>query len=260
MMNDFNEEKEYIGESETEEILFNMSSDDFLENEIMEQLSEDGMFNSHKRNHVEFYLEKYKFMKLNYADTDTDFLENLKYKKNEFVESVINAICDKFDIGIEEEALTTKNAKTLYTFFVIDYKDNLKELFINVLKKNKQLIIKELKARKRHRDIGTNASKAKFYNTNDAFIINNIEYILFDIIPSIEFGEEFIDYIVDYDDNINYSNLRKMIDNNIIDLDSDSFKAFINPFVEHYDGYSEVISDIIIKLTSDAKQNDISII
>lgn len=254
------DEKEFINDSESEEILFNMSSEDFIENEIMNQLNDEGIFNSYKRDHVEFYLEKYKFMKLKFIDNEnSDFLDTLKYNKEEFISNVAEAICDKFNINMETDDMTTKNTKILYTFFVLNYKDNLKELFINVLKKNKQVIIKEIKTRKRHRDIGITASKAKFYNNNDAFIINNLDYILFNIIPSMEFDSDFIDYIIDYDDNINYNNMRKLIDNSKIELDSDTFKSFIEPFMEHCEGYTDVVSEIVIKLTSDAKQNEISI-
>lgn len=252
------EDKEYVNDNEIEEILFNMSSSDFLENEVRSQLG-DGIFITDKRDHLEFYIEKYKFIKANCTDTD-DLMANLKYNKEEFVNDVIDAICTKFEIDYDVENNTTKMAKVLYTFFVINYKDNLSEFMINLIKKNKQIIIKELKSRKRHRDIGVSASKSKFYNNNDAFIINNIDYILFNILPSIELDGDYINYIINYDDNINYNNMNKLISSDSISLSSDSYRAFISPFLDRDNGYSDVISEIIIKLTSGAKQNDISII
>lgn len=252
------DEKEYVNDNEIEEILFNMSSDDFLENEVRSQLDE-GIFVTNKRDHLEFYIEKYKFIKSSSLDTG-DFIENLKYNKEEFVRDVVYAISEKFEIEYDVADVDTKMAKILYMFFVINYKENLSEFMINIIKKNKQTIIKELKNRKRTRDIGSSASKSKFYNNNDAFIINNIDYILFNIVPSIELDGEFINYIIKYDDNINYNNVGKMIENNKIMLTEDSYKSFIEPFLNRDEGYSDVISDIIIKLTNGAKQNDITII
>lgn len=253
-----------IDKREIERILFEISSLDFLENEIENQI--EYIFESNKRNYLEFYLEKYKFVKSNIDVTSypniedlDDMKEEMKYNKNRFITDILLKVCDKFDIQIDGDENNTKIAKTLYKFFVIDYKENLKIFFLNIIKKNKQSIIKELKARKRNRDIGLSASKSKYINTNDAIIINNLEFILMDIISSMEFDGDFIDYIINYDDNINYMNISKLIEKEKIILTQETFECFISPFINREEGYTDIISEIVIMLVENTKQRELDL-
>lgn len=245
-------------DKEAEEMLFEMSTDDFIENEIEEQISES-LFSSNKTNHVEFYLEKYKYLcKEVYVDDD-DTLAQLEENKENFLQNIVSKISETFEFEIDENEVTNKVAKTLYNFFIVNYADNLKDFFLNFLNKNKKSIIADLKAMKvKTRDVSTIASKVKYYNANDAIIINNINTILLKIIPNYDIGNEFIDYIINYDDSRINNKMRKYLDEAIITFE-DTYNAFLTPFVEKHDGYSSIISDIVIELNEQAKTNKIDI-
>ena len=241
-----------------EEMLYDMSSEEFVEDEIGSQVSIN-IFDSQKRNYVEFYIEKYKYLKSLYED-DVERMPDLRENKEQFIDNIICMISDKFNIEIDEEHKSTKMAKTLYNFFVLNYLDNMEAFFFNYIQKNKKSIITEIKRTKtKVRDITTIASKSKFQNSNDALIINNISYILFDLIPSIELGQEFMDYILNYDDDITNTNMEKLIDKEYISIDNDTYQAFIEPFVERHDGYSVLISNLIMRLYSEVKEHQLNI-
>ena len=136
-----NEEDNIEEIKEIEEMLFDMSTDEFIENEIETQMNEEIFIDSEKkRNYVELYIEKFKYLKTIYVD-DPDTLEELEENKNSFIENIINSISSKFNFEVDDEAISKKMAKTLYNFFIIDYTDNLKEFFLNFLQKNKKSII-----------------------------------------------------------------------------------------------------------------------
>lgn len=248
-----------VDQEETEEMIFEMSSDEFLENEIEEQMSTE-IFNETKRNYVEIYIEKYKYLKGLYEDDDETLLE-LKENKTNFINSIRDRISEIFSINIDtDNEKQTKITKNIYNFFVMNYSENIKSFFINYIEKNKKIIINELKRQKsKSRDVSSIAAKTKFVNSNEAMIINNISSILFDIIPSSGLGSDFIDYIIDYDDDITNLNIQKFIEDGVISIDEDTFRSFIDPFVNRNEGYSEIISEIIIEFSQMIKQNDIDI-
>lgn len=244
-----------------EEILFDMSTDDFIDNEIREQIS-DNIFSDNKRNYVEFYIEKFKFLKELYKENNQyDKLEELKDNKELFITQITNLISDTFKIDIDQDSINNKMTKSLYSFFVVDYSEHLQNFFINYILKNKKNIISEIKKNKsKVRDIAAIAAKSKFANSTDAIIINNINFVLFDLIPSVELGEDFIKYITDYDDDIINDNLIKFMDDDSITITDDTRKSFLEPFLDQSDGYTNVVSNIIIQLTKDIKQIDVNIL
>src|SRR5574344_1100623 len=226
---------------DVEEILYDMSSPDFLLNEINEQL-DDEILNSNKRNYVNFYIDKYKYLKKIYSDVDDDKVEELKENKRKFLEDVLTIVSDRFNINIITDEINNRLVKTLYGFFVTDYADNIYNLFINYINKNKKSIIAEIKKLKKTRDISTVASKNKYVNVNDTIILNNINFVVFDLIPSVDLSEDFISIITETDDDVINMNMNKFIDKELIEINDDTYELFLQPFLDQVDGYSDIIS------------------
>lgn len=245
MFEEFERENVY----DLEEMLFTMNSEEFLENEVNEQI--EYLFEPNRINYISSYISKYKFLKSKYA-ANLDFVEGLKDRKQDTVKFIIEAICERFSINIDEEDYSTKMAKTLYKFFVLDYKDNLITFFMNYIAANKKAIVTEVKALKKGRDISTIVSKNKYANNNDALIINNINYILLELITSMTEDDSNLDLVIDDDDDIVSINMRDMINEGLITFNG-TFNMFISPFVEKEDGFSEIISEIVLRLSQDAK-------
>ena len=248
---------EYENPNELEEILYSMNDEEFSIEELEDQLGED-IFSSHKNNYLDSYLQKYKFYKEEY-EANQEFINTLKDKKDDLIQNILDIISEKFSIGIDDEHRTKKVCVALYDFFVINYKENLETFYFNYIEKNKKSIIAEIKREKRQKDITVNANKAKFANSNDAIIVDNIYYILTEIIPTID-DEEFLDYVLNDDDTVTNIAIKKYIDKEFIFIDIDTFNAFIDPFMGEEDGWSDIVSDLIIRYTGESDQNELNIL
>lgn len=248
-----NEDFETENSSELDDILYSMNSEDFLENEVEEQLDE-GIFSDKKTNYVEKYISKFKYFKNEYSENQ-EFIESLNEKKDGVRDFILDQISNKFEIVIDDESKKMRVARALYEFFIVDYKDNLETLILNYINNNKKDIIAEVKRNKKGKDISSTAGKMKFSNNNDAIIINNITMIIFDIMPE-NLDEDFLNLILDTDDSVSNLAIKDLIDNNDITIDDDTMKAFIAPLIDKDDGYSDVVSNVVIELNNNAKLVD----
>lgn len=251
------EDYEYENPRELEEILYKMNTEDFLETELTEQLNEE-IFSDNKTNYIESYMSKYKFYKNEYEAND-DFTERLKNNKDNLIESVIEQICDKFCLEVDEEDRNTKLARVIYEFFVIDYRENLKSLFMNYINNNKKSIISVLKKEKKRRDISMVASKLKFANSNDALIIGNVSFIINEILNNEQI-ENFIDLIISDDDSVVNLKIKEYVDSEKIAITEDTYNAFVAPYFDEELGWSDIISEIEIEMCQNAAQVDLDIL
>lgn len=247
---------EYENSSELSEILFNMNSEEFLETELSEQLNEE-IFSSNKTNYLEAYLTKYKFCKNEYCAND-GFIESLKNNKDELIEFVITQISDRFNLTIDEDSRGTKMAKILYDFFVINYNENLKNLFLCYILNNKKNIISILKKEKKRRDISVIASKVRYSNNNDALLVDNVAFIINEIILSSDI-ENFVDMISQMDNTVTNLKMTEYINKEKVSIDEETLEAFINPYIEEETGWSDIISDIVMELSNKAVKSDVDI-
>lgn len=142
-----NDEFENENPSELEEILYSMNTEEFLENELEDQLGES-IFSEKKTNYLESYMSKYKFYLDEYSANE-EFIESLKEKKDDMIEHILNEISDKFEFNIDDESRKTKVAKVLYEFFVIDYKNNMVDMILTYINDNKKSILQEIKRQKK---------------------------------------------------------------------------------------------------------------
>lgn len=249
-------EFEYENPNELDEILYKMNSEDFIETELEKQLGEE-IFSDYKTDYLDSYMTKYKFYKNEYNAND-GFTESLKQNKDQLIEYVIDEIAEKFGIIVDEDCKNTRMAKTLYNFYVIDYKENLKNLFLNYINNNKKAILNVIKKEKRRKDISAIASKIIFANGNDALIIGNVSYIINEIIIGTDI-EDFMDMIIDADDNVTNLKIKDYLLKSKISLTEDSFNAFLEPYIDEESGWSDIISIITIELNEKAVKSDVDI-
>lgn len=247
------EELEYESQNNLEEILYSMNTEEFSEEELNDQLNEN-IFSSHKTDYLSSYLQRYKFLKNEYPENE-EFLNSLKNGKDELMLYIINEISEKFGFEIDTEHKLKKTAIALYDFFVINYKENLEIFFYEYIESNKKSILSEIKKNKRKKDISTVNMKNNFSNPNDAIIVDNIADILLNIIPAIE-DEDWINYILDDDDTVTNIHIRKFIEEEIMEINLDTFNAFIDPFVGQEEGWSEVMNDIVLRYVEKNSNSD----
>ena len=69
----------------------------------------------------------------------------------------------------------------------------------------------------------------------------------------------FINYIIDYDDCTVNKNMKKFIENEDIIISDETYNSFLKPFIDEYDDYSTIITDITLELANSIKQNNIDV-
>lgn len=250
-----------LDSKDIEALLFEISSDEFVINEIEKQI-EENIFNTHKTNYVQVYMDKYKLIKNSIGDMDDSEEENLqklKNNKNIFMDFIIDKLSEEFEVDYDKNNIKAKHVKALYGFLILDYVDNLSNFFINYIQTNKKEIIKTLKSIKVKRDISSSANKIKYFNAQDALILNNIDFIIDNIICGTEFeNKEFMDLLVYQDDYINNNIVANLVDEGKVLLGDNFANSFMSPYIEERAGFSIIISNVVCTLSSLARKNDIS--
>lgn len=253
------DEINYNNENEMEELLAKMHYELILEM-VDEQIQHS--FNKSKRNFLELYHDKYKFLKKEYDDDE--FLSELSAKHHTTFEMVLDKLEEKFKFTVDRDNVKiTKAVIVLYNFFVINYEANLTKLVINFILKNKKHIIPELKNLKnKTRDVSYNTSKVLFNNANEGLMMNNLNAIIFDIMPGFYDKDDCLDFLklMSDDDYVTISVI-EMFNEMLIECDENLYDVFIEPLIEKEDGYSNIISNVITVLYSKfKKQADLKIV
>lgn len=246
-------------EDRLESILFDMSSEEYMEDDLQVQLTEE-LF-SDKNNLLETYFQKYKMLKENYKDNE-DFISKLKEAKDSVIITTINELVEKYDLILTDDIKYTKKAaKNLYKFFVVDYRENLVKLIINTITNDKKYIVGALKQvqQQKKKDLSTQVNKTKYSNQNEFLIMNNIKYILFNIIPELV-ENNYYNYILNSDDTTEYNYIKNNLEELTLDFGDDSIQNFIYPFITKQDGWSEAYSDIVMELNKIFVPNEVNII
>lgn len=243
----YEDEYEVISDDEVEALLASMQPELLFEH-IREQIKET--FNSSPVNYLKSYNEQFKYLKDKFED-NTEILNDLKRTRRDSFEEVMAMIQKKFNFSIEEDTkIKTKYAaRALYEFFVLDYAENIKKFIVKYIVKNKKALTQEIKANKsKTKDVTSICNKA-YFGQNEALILTELNYIIFKILPSHGFEEEFLEYIVDEDSSLTLDTIKEMfIENDYIYYEDNLFDTFMAPLFEKKNGYSTIVSNVTVEL------------
>lgn len=233
-----------------ENILVRMH-DELILNEIDDQMEE--RLNKSQTNFLGLYLDNYSMCKKQ-LDGDTEYIGQLKEIRNNVLEQIISKIetIFMFEVEWEDEYKIKQIAKTLYNFFILDYTDNVVTFLTNYILKYKKVIHTELKSmKKKSRDISYTATKATM-NQIDAAITNNINTVIFKIIPAIEEAADeydFIQFITSEDSNMTNTMMDTLISEcRLVSTDVRLFTNFMEPLFNKEIGYPNIINKVILNL------------
>ena len=141
----------------------------------------------------------FNFAKLTKYDLEEDIKDEAQNRFFGICEVFIEEICKKFQLEIDSEWIGTRYndlpaiTMSLYSFFVLDFTQNVYEVILNYIIKNKDLVYKTFEDLKSKKDASTLANK-KSLGPEMAVIISNIYDINKWIMMNIS-EEDFLDYL-----------------------------------------------------------------
>lgn len=207
-----------------------------------------------------------------YVETFNEQIESLLQEENTSIEDnasirtscldfyceVINLISDKFDLDADADTIRDKGyefcknaCEAMYSFFIIRYKKNIKNIYSGFIIKNIKHIVAELESCRKKKDVTTVSIKKKVADSNMALIISNLDYAI-GYVSALDLTMlEFIQYLnLDrYDiDMINNLMLLSIINSGYQD-------TYFAPIKKSYhdEAYDELTSSILKALYKNTK-------
>lgn len=174
---------------------------------------------------------------------DIDFQRELMAMRDVTYDKVIETILSIYEIDYDENANTNKAsmAKILYHFFVLDYQDNLIEMYVNYIMKYKKNIFNEYGERlpKVSPDL-----KKTYKDNKDAFIIGNISYLMDEFFSKDELDEDPISLIANRSSDPINIQIKTLFDDHSLSMNYGFYKSFIQ-FIDTGIGVYSIIPEIL---------------
>lgn len=198
---DIDEERDFVKE-EADVIVMQISEDIILDN-ILEQISNSldyKFYDRNKQSFFEYFEKRFEFVIKRYDD-DTDVVHRCKMAYNDVLNQIMEKIEEMFEFNIEfeENILIEKKAeyiKSLYYFFVINQKENIENLLINIIHKNIDFLKNNFKD-----NISKDVEKSLSYNNLRKSIDNDYTPLIYytnEVLDNIEveFNEEILELMI----------------------------------------------------------------
>ena len=218
---------------------------DYITESIESQL-ETLLTDSSKKNYLKKFIDKSDKLMKNHPDK-SDEINNLK---ETIYTHIINAICAKFDISVDDYSLhylsnTYKFIKTIYKFFVIEYIENITNFIEMYIVENRSSIVDELSV------INENLRNKKISEVDQqtSVILNNVDSVI-EIISNHNLGmDDFLEYLNKHPDST--ASCLNMIEycNSGLIIDADNiFKYIIKSLVNEDEGFSNIYTLLQLNL------------
>lgn len=198
-------EKNFFSDTEINEIINYLSYELILDN-LRKQIGEEDARTYGKVNYLEIFNDKFNYIVLNY-NSNQEIMNKLNLLRDEFYSTVLEEIQDKFGFKLKFKDILLKEEfygiiDCLYSFFIIEIGENLKNFFVNYIRKEYKNILRNFRNQINFKDLYFSLLKKK-YNKENSIILYSINKI--PTIIEIQFIEDFIDLIIK-DDEDEYNN------------------------------------------------------
>ena len=230
------------------------SSGFFIHSALVNQVKNRIIFNRELGNLLKIIKERYNLLAEMHTG-DEAYLEKLFNKRKELYLSLYNLMSEAYDIKYSHEIEEMNwddlenDVKHLYYFFVLNYKDNIINLFMNNIRENEAQLAKSLFADRSldKKDLVTTGSKST--SKNKMMLVNNLERILRSIIQQYENGLDIITDIVEFDkDELNFIKIDEMFSQDEgYFVDGNFTEKYFETFLT-YDEIGSVLGEITGKI------------
>ena len=231
--------------NETGELLTELPFD-LIKESIMEQIQDPMSTNI---NYIDTIVEKCELYKEEYSEDETVIAE-IDSHLNEFFISILTAIDDKFDLGLDINGLAeysniSEIGQCVYKYFILYYMKNITKFITKYIFKNKKALTSYY-ADKTKKDVSTLAFKKQIKNPEDLCIITNLPSIMKYIIGLDIESLEFINLSSGID-NYEASVIRELIETG--KLVGDFYSSYMRLCVDSHDYViDELQTEIRIKI------------
>ncbi len=230
------------------------SSGFFIHSALMNQVNNRIIFNRELGNLLKTIKERYNSLAEIHTD-DSGYLERLFDKRKELYVSLFNLMSDAYGIKYSNEIEELNwedlenDVKHLYYFFVLNYKENIISLFMNVIKERETQLAKALFTDRTldKKDLVTTGSKSS--SKNKMMIVNNLERVLKMVTEEYHHGLDIITDIVEFDkDELNFIKINEMfLDSEDYFVDGNFAEKYFETFLE-YDEIGSILGEITGKI------------
>jgi hypothetical protein len=200
-----NQSSYLLSEGDKEDITLFLS-DEVLRNNLEEQLSESDILNYLKPNNfLDIFDERLNYLNAKYLN-DAELIQKFKDVKLEIYLKVCKGIEKKFNIKTNFSLAYTPMLnyffyiKKLYNFFVINYRENLVNFFINYILNHKNELAKVTKNNTNKKDLTIESLKKILVKPEDVIITHNLEDIVNLIVETLEDNNLIIKTIISSDE------------------------------------------------------------
>lgn len=225
-------------------------SDDIILQTIYEQI--DNNLRINENDILANFENRYQYILMFYGN-DKKIIETCKKIRNNIYTKILEKICNKLDIStnlLTDEFLNHSDefyfyVKCFYEFFILKYKENICNLFVNYLYNNRDTLVENYKnSIENKNDLLIKSLKKVFDNSNDAYLIYLAETIVVDYINNELTSEDLINEITNTDpyELTNASIKELLIDNKFETYCGNSFvNNFFNPLKDEEYRYDLLI-------------------
>lgn len=232
--------------SEENFILENVNSELLIEN-ILDQIS---VIDARPVDHVAIYIDRIKLLEEEYKESP-DIINSIRTEKITFYNRLLDILCEGFDIRIEESVIGDSIEKLeyvvyeLYHLLIIDYVENITNLYTHIIIKNKKNIASSIEPTST-KDASTSNWKTSIKNKGSITILSNF-HIALHIVDD--------NFIIPNDDSEMYIDIFELEEEfhnmipNLLLMPNDNFiEKYCIKFMEESDGYSIILTSILNRL------------
>ena len=252
------DENTVLTEAETDVILSELKDELLLES-ILEQIKNPLNSSYGNSDYLEIFRMRYNYLKEAYG-SNKNFIKKLKELKYKIYFEIFDEIVRKFNLEYSPSNLSIEDCVyDLYSFFVLNYKDNIVDYIINIIIKEKKNLVKDLKHAKYSKSIGCSSLKKIFKYKEDAIILSNITNIINNIVNLERDNLDVISDICENDFNevSNYNIYQYFITGFAMAPNNDFNDIFFKPLKKKEEGYTHIINDVRNHLLNINKRKDV---
>lgn len=235
-----NEEKEELldeiretSNSTKEDMFYNISPSVFT-SAIMNQINNLVHISDYSPNQLNKFDEKISALRQEALNVNAgeEALRHISNLKEEVYDTILNKICEKFNIEVDDSYTGDSIIKVLYEFYVINYRNFLISFFYGYIMQNRKEYHRQYSEEKNNNNPIT-SSKKLFKESKDAFIIGNLFDIIQEIVNMDISDEDFFEYIISSSDIVDITiveELRRSYHSGILISNGESlYSDFLSP-------------------------------
>jgi hypothetical protein len=245
-------------------------SDEVIITSIMDQINKPILTEVVPNNVLNIFNERYTFITRFYPNNE-DLISKCKFARTNLYKKVLKAILTKFDITSELESYMDDNPddetvydciESLYTFFILYYKENLSLFLTTYIKNSEESLISNYRNESNKKDLMFKSLKKVLGNSDSIHIIYNLDGIINSLVETFNQGEFIIHTIIETDIfKFDYAYIKELLIENRFDtyINTSFTDNFFKPLKDEdykYELLTPIRNSLIMNYKQDKKEEE----